>query len=234
MKTFSALLVVAGLLGALAHDAAAQTVVVASPKAYRGEVWTWDPTLNTVTLRQGAEDVRIKVTPDQLVGLRGREIVTVVGVPAAPLELERVTVQGPPVRAVVTGPMDQTEITGTITAVHPDGRISLATSRGPLDVWVATPVGDRFQPGATVQIKSIVQTVTLVALDAGPAPQPAALVATEPGDYAVVTGRILALEPTGRITIESPRGPMSTWVADSGRYTVGQVVQVRTAVVAAR
>src|SRR5262249_20637651 len=45
MKTFSALLVVAGLLGALAHDAAAQTVVVASPKAYRGEVWTWDPTL---------------------------------------------------------------------------------------------------------------------------------------------------------------------------------------------
>jgi len=236
MKTVSTVIVAVGLLaGALTHDAAAQTVVVSpapAPTTYRGELWTWDPTLSTATIRQGAQDIRVKVTPDQLVGVRAHDIVTVVGTPAPPQELERILVQGPPTRAVATGPMDQTEISGNITAVYPDGRISLATSRGPLDVWVATPVGDRFRPGEAARMKSIVQTVTLVALDTGSAPQPAALAATEPGDYAVLTGRILSLEPGGRITIESPRGPISTWVADPSRYSVGQVVRLRTAVVA--
>lgn len=228
MKTFSVVMVVVSLvLGGLTQETLAQAV-------YRGEVWTWDPTLNTVTIRQGNQDIRVKVTPDQLVGLRGHETATFVGEPAPPLELERFAVQGPPLRAVPTGPMDQTEIAGTITAVNPDGKLSLTTARGPLDVWVATPVGDRFQPGAPVRMKSVVQTVTLVALDAGTAPQPAALAVTEPGDYAVVTGRILSLEPTGRIIVESPRGPVSAWVAEPGRYALGQVVQVRTAVVTAR
>src|SRR5262245_60527378 len=231
MKTFSALLVVASLvIGGLIQDALAET-----PEAgivYRGEVWTWDPTLSTVTIRQGAQDIRVKVTPEQLVGLRGHEIATFRGEPAPPLELERITVQGPPLRAVPTGPMDQAEIVGAVTAVNPDGKLSLATSRGPLDVWVATPVGDRFRPGATVRMRSVVQTVTLVALDAGSPPRPAALVAAEPGDYAVVTGRVLALEPAGRITVESPRGPVRAWVAQPGRYGLGQVVQLRTSVVA--
>jgi hypothetical protein len=229
MKTFSALLVAAGLLGGCVTHG---TVAQAPPptNVYRGEVWNWDPVLNTVTLRQGAQDVRVKVTPDQLDGLRLHDIATVRGELAPPAEIERTVVQGPPMRAVATGPMDQTEVTGTITAIDPNGKVSLATSRGPLDVWVATPVGDRFQVGAPVRMKGVIQSVTLVPLDAGASGQtePAALAATEPGDYAVVTGRIIALEPSGRITIESPRGPVSAWVAEPSRYRAGQVVQLRT------
>ncbi len=231
MKIFSALLVAAGLLGGcVTHATVAQAPAPAN--VYRGEVWTWDPVLNTVTLRQGAQDVRVRVTPDQLVGLRLHDMATVRGELAPPAEIERMVVQGPPTRPVATGPMDQTEITGTITAIDPNGKVSLATSRGPLDVWVATPVGARFQVGAPVRMKSIVQSVTLVPLDAGTSAQtsePAALAATEPGDYAIVTGRILALDPSGRITIESPRGPVSAWVADPSRYRMGQAVQLRTA-----
>jgi len=233
MKIFSALLVAASLLVGCAIQAAVAQAP-APTNVYRGELWTWDPTLNTVTLRQGTQDVRVVVTPDQLVGLRPHEIVTVRGELAPPVELERFVVQGPPLRAVPTGPMDQTEITGTIAAIDPNGKVSIATSRGPLDVWVATPVGDRFQTGAPVRMKSVVQGVSMVPIEAGASagPQPAALAVPEPGDHAVVTGRILALEPGGRMTIESSRGPVSAWVADPARYRVGQGVQLRTSVVA--
>ena len=131
--------------------------------------------------------------------------------------------------------LDQTEVSGTITAVDPSGKISIATSRGPLDVWVATPVSDQFRVGRPVRVKTALQAVTFVPLNTGAspaAPQPAALAGGGPGDHAVIIGRILAVDPTGRITMESPRGPVNVWVADASRYVVGQSVQARTSVVA--
>ena len=242
MKRFAALLVAATLMGGCATHSdtvprtSAPGVVAtpATPTVYRGEVWTWDPTTNVVTLVQGAEKVRVLVTPDQLVGIQPKNIVTIRGVPAGPAEIERMIVATPPMRAVPTGVTDQTEVTGTVTAVDPNGRVSLATSRGPIDVWVATPVSSQFRAGAPVRVKSTVQTVTFVPLSGAPAegPTPAALAGGEPGDHAVITGRILAVEPTGRITIESPRGPVNLWVANASRYVVGQSVQARTSVLA--
>jgi len=244
MKRFGALLVVVGVFGGCAtHSATVATapgapVVVAPapvPAVYRGEVWTWDPTTNVVTLLQGDQKVRVRVTPDQLEGLKQRDVVTLRGVPAGPAPIEQVVVQTPPMRAVPTGMMDQTEITGTITAVDPGGRISIGTSRGPLDVWVATPVNPQFRPGSAVRVKTALQTVTFVPITTAVTPgssEPAALVGGEPGDHAVVTGRILAIEPTGRITMESPRGPIHIWVADASRYAIGQSVQARTSVLA--
>jgi len=238
------LLVVVGVFGGCAtHSSTVATapvgpVVVApapAPAVYRGEVWTWDPTTNVVTLLQGDQKVRVLVTPDQLEGLKQRDFVTLRGVPAGPASIEQVVVQSPPMRAVPTGMMDQTEITGTITAVDPGGKISIGTSRGPLDVWVATPVNPQLVPGSAVRVKTALQTVTFTPITTAVAPgtsEPAALVAGEPGDHAVVTGRILAIEPTGRITMESPRGPIHIWVADASRYAIGQSVQARTSVLA--
>jgi len=255
MKRFGALVAVVGVFGGCAtHSStvsttpAAPVAVVATPPApavvvttpatpamYRGEVWTWDPTINVVTLMQGDQKVRILVTPEQLEGLKHRDVVTVRGVPAGPAPIEQILVQTPTLRAVPTGMLDQTEVTGTITAVDPSGKISIATSRGPLDVWVATPVSDQFRAGRPVRVKSALQTVTFVPLNTGTAPtppEPAALVGGEPGDHAVITGRILAVDPTGRITVDSPRGPVHLWVADASRYVVGQSVQARTSVLA--
>ena len=243
MKTFATLLVAVGLFGGCAThsstvaSAPAPAVVVtqapATPALYRGEVWTWDPTINVVTLLQGDQKVRIAVTPDQLIGLKARDIVTVRGVPAAPAPIEQFVVQTPAMRVVPTGMMDQTEVTGTITAVDPGGKLSVATSRGPLDVWVATPVNAQYRAGAPVRVKATLQGATFVPVTGAPASastEPAALAGGEPGDYAVISGRVLAVEPTGRITVESPRGPVNVWVADASRYAVGQPVQVRTSV----
>lgn len=237
MKTFATLMVAGGLLGGFVTHPAAFAQAPAPQSVYRGEVWTWDPTTNVITLLQGTQKVRVQVTPDQLIGLRGRDVVTVRGVPAPPAEIEYVMVQAPPMRAVPTGPIDLAEITGTVTAVDSGGKISMATSRGLLDVWVGTPVNDRFRIGTPVHMKASVQSVSMVPLADTPAslaPEPAALVSSEPGDYAVVTGRILSIEPAGRVTIESPRGPVSVWVPDARLYTVGQQVQLRTSVVADR
>jgi hypothetical protein len=247
MKIFAALLVAIGVFGGCATQsstvatapgpAVAVAGAPAAPALYRGEVWTWDPTINVVTLLQGDQKIRIIVTPDQLLGIKQKDIVTVRGVPAAPAEIERFIVQTPPMRAVPSGAMDQTEITGTITAVDPNGKISIATSRGPVDVWVATPVNAQFRVGAPVRVKATLHSVTFVPLTSAAASgstEPAALAGGEPGDYAVITGRILAVEPTGRLTIESPRGPINVWVADASRYTMGQPVQLRTSVLASQ
>jgi hypothetical protein len=256
MKRFAALVVVLGVFGGCATHSSTvattpdSTVVVptpgapvvvapapAAPAVYRGEVWTWDPTTNVVTLLQGDQKVRILVTADQLVGIKQRDFVTVRGVPAGPAPIEQVVVPSGPMRAVPTGMMDQTEVTGTITAVDPGGKISIATSRGPLDVLVATPLSAQLRPGSTVRVKSAVQGVTFVPISSAAAPassEPAALAGGEPGDHAVVTGRILAIEPTGRITVESPRGSIHVWVADASRYVIGQSVQARTSVLASQ
>ena len=66
-----------------------------------------------------------------------------------------------------------------------------------------------------------------------PAPttfDPSASPRTEPGDYAIVMGRVLAVDPAGSITIESVRGPVTVRVPNAGRYRVNDTVEVRTSV----
>ena len=50
-------------------------------------------------------------------------------------------------------------------------------------------------------------------------------IATEPGDYAIVSGRVLGADPRGLLTVESPRGPITVWVPDTTPYPVGSAVQ---------
>lgn len=203
-------------------------------RAFTGEVWVWDKATNTVTLRQGMEFIRVQVTPDQLVGLEPHQIATVRGELAPPAEIPMVIVLTPPMAAVPSGPVDQTEVTGTVAALDPNGRISVNSSRGRLDAWVAAGAGERFPAGSPVRLRMTVQRLAMVPASGAPAPgsaspasEPAAL-ASEPGDYSTITGRILRVDPMGVIAVESPRGPLDVLVPDSSRYQVGESVQVRT------
>jgi len=54
---------------------------------------------------------------------------------------------------------------------------------------------------------------------------------SEPGDHAVVRGRILSADPRGTIVVESPRGPVRIWATiEPGRYCVRNWVEVQTRV----
>ena len=46
---------------------------------FTGEVWTWDERENTVTLRRGAEQIRVKTTPEQIRGLQLHQTATIRG-----------------------------------------------------------------------------------------------------------------------------------------------------------
>ena len=64
-----------------------------------------------------------------------------------------------------------------------------------------------------------------------PAPTPVGASASptsEPGDHAVSTGRVLSVNPPSLLVVESPGGSVQVVVPDAVRYTVGDVVQVRT------
>jgi len=215
---------------------AAGTVQQAPGQAFTGEVWVWDKATNVVTLRQGTQFVRVQVTPDQLVGLQPHQIATVRGELAPPAEIPVVMVPAPPMVAVASGPADQTEVTGTVAAIDPNGRISVNSPRGRVDAWVAAAAADRFPTGSTVRLRTTVQRLAMVAASAAPAAgsaspasEPAAM-AGEPGDYATITGQVLRVEPTGIIAVNSPRGPIDVLVPDSSRYRVGDSVEIRTAV----
>jgi hypothetical protein len=198
---------------------------------YRGEVWTWDEREGWVTLRQGNQDLRVKVSPDQFVGLQLHQITTLRGELAPPSELVTVVPVGP-VAFVPTGSEGETiAVTGKVTAVDPNGKITVQTDRGPVEVWIAA--GSPYKAGDTVNISSTVRSVKVVSAASAPASaEPSAAVATEPGDHAVVTGRIVTRDANGRLAVESPRGLVQVWVqpADVERFRVGDFVQVRTRV----
>ncbi|HEU5322187.1 MAG TPA: hypothetical protein VFX28_15395, partial [Methylomirabilota bacterium] len=67
MKTTPGFIALALLLAACATPA--PRPAPAAGNLYSGEVWTWDERESTVTLRQGGQQIRVKVSPDQLVGL---------------------------------------------------------------------------------------------------------------------------------------------------------------------
>src|SRR5687768_4480585 len=71
MKRVAAAALTASLLAA---GCATQSASRAPGTTFTGEVWTWDENESTVTLRDGMEQVRVKVTPDQIRGLRLHQI----------------------------------------------------------------------------------------------------------------------------------------------------------------
>jgi hypothetical protein len=235
MKTLAALTVAVSLFAGCATDSASRAQ--GPNTAYTGEVWTWDENESTVTLRRGAEDIRVKVTPDQIRGLQLHQIATLRGEAAPPMEIPRIITPAMPVRAVPRGPVDQHVVNGIVTAADPRGRLSIDSERGPLHVWAASGAEQRFQPGAKVRVDMSVQPVDMVPAGAGAPPRVASDPAAsppapsgQPGDFAVVTGRIMGVARNGTLVVESPTGPVQVWVPDSSKYRVEQPVQIRTLV----
>ena len=220
---------------AVALLAGCATAPPAPPGAQRftGEVWTWDTQASTVTIMQdGGQAVRVKVPPETLRTLRHHQYTTVTGVPAPGADVVYVRPAGP-VRAVPKGQPETVEIAGTVAAVDTAGRLALQSDRGPLQVWVAADADRRFPRGAPVRVRMTLQPVDMVATTTVTPPASvtdSASPSSEPGDHAVVTGRIAGINPGGVLIVESPTGPIQVLAADATRYRVGDWIQVRTSV----
>jgi hypothetical protein len=225
---------VVGIVALLAGCATARTAP--GTQSFTGEVWAWDRNDSVVTLMQdGGQPVRVKVSPDTLNTLRLHQFVTLTGTPAGPAAVVQTTQPAGTYNAVPRGQAEIVELTGTVTTVDPKGRLALTSDRGPLHVWVADGADQRFTKGAPVSVRISVQPVDLVPA-AAPAPvaatpvgAPSASPTSEPGDHAVVTGRIIGITG-GVLVVESPTGPIQVITADGSRYRIGEVVQVRTSV----
>jgi len=235
MKTLIRLTLVSLILVPLVGCASqARTASSLPGDTFTGEVWTWDERENTVTLRRGAQDIRIKTTPDQMRGLVLHQTATIRGQIAPPADLPSMVTAPMAMAAVPRGAADQQTISGIVTAVDPSGRLAITTERGPLHVWAAAGANQRFAPGDRVQVVMFVQPVDMVPATGGAAviaapTDPSASTSSQPGDSAVVTGRVIGVD-RGVLVVESPTGPIQVWVGDSPRYVISQPVQVRTKV----
>ena len=237
MKAFATFLTISVVV-AVALAGCATTTTVPGATAFTGEVWTWDEQENTVTLRQAGRDIRVQVTPDQLIGLQLHSTRTIMGTLAPPKALPVVMVEGPST-VLPRGPADEMQLAGTVTVVDPAGKLVVNTPQGTIQIWKATD-GMAFAPGANVRVHVRVQPMDVVMVQPGPtgvisapAPipiSPSASPRTEPGDYAIVMGRVVAVDPAGAITIESSRGPVTVRVPTASRYKVNDTVEVRTSV----
>jgi hypothetical protein len=227
MRRLTTLAILVVLAGCAAPRAAAPP---AGAQTFSGQVWNWDERESTVTLLQdGGGLVRVSVTPDQLWGLRLHERARVVGTPAPPPALHTVTGTPGPVSAVPRGEPQVVEVSGTVTAADPGGRVALVSDRGALHLLAAAGADQRFPVGSSVRARFSVQPVDLVPAAAPPpAPAPVGGPVGEPGDHAVVTGRIVGINPGGVLVVESPTGPIQVLAADSSRYAIGQAVEVRS------
>lgn len=228
---------VAGIVAALLAGCATAPQPAPGTQTFVGEVWTWDTPSSVVTLMEdGGRLVRVKVAPETLRTLRLHQYTRVSGTPAPPAEIVHTTQPAGPVNAVPKGQAEIVEIAGTVTTVEPRGRLAVLTDRGPMHVWVAEAAEQRFAKGAPVTVHVSVQPVDLVPASAPVSPAPAPVGAPSasptsvPGDHAVVTGRVIGINPGGVLLVESPTGPIQVVSADASRYRVGDAVQVRTSV----
>jgi hypothetical protein len=228
MRTVITIVAVIALVAGCATTS--PTGTQAAGTAFSGEVWTWDERENIVTLRQGTQKIRVQVTPDQLIGLRLYQNVTLRGTLAPPAPIAHVATSPVPMSPVLRGSAEQVELTGTVTAAGADGRVTLDSPRGPVHIWVATGADQRFTPGTQVRLMTAVQPVDMVPADRAPrsSEDPAASLRAQPGDYSIVTGRIIGVQPNGGLVVESPSGPIQLWVTDSSKYRLSDSVQVRT------
>jgi hypothetical protein len=210
----------------------------AGTQRFTGEVWTWDTQESTVTIMQdGGRAVRVKVSPEQLRTLRHHQFTTVTGTLAPPADLIHTVTAAGPVNAVPRGQPEVVEVKGTVTSADSAGRLAVQSERGPIHVWGAAGAEQRFAKGTPVSVRMSVQPVDLVsATAAAPAPATPAPVggsaspSSEPGDHAVVTGRIMGINPGSVLVVESPTGPIQVLAGDTARYKVGDWIQVRTSV----
>jgi hypothetical protein len=204
---------------------------------FTGEVWTWDERENTVTLRRGAQDIRVKTTPEQMRGLQLHQIATIRGQLAPPANLPSTMSPAVAMTPVPRGQADEQTLMGTVTAVDPAGRLSIDSERGALHVWAAAGANQRFATGDKVRVTMSVQAVDMVPASRSGASStpsdPSASMSSQPGDSAVVTGRIMGVD-RGLLVVESPSGPVQVWVGESPRYGVSQTVQVHTNVAKAQ
>jgi hypothetical protein len=139
---------------------------------------------------------------------------------------------GPAGRLVPRGAPAQAELRGAVEATDPAGVVTVSAPPGALRVWLAEPGSRPYQEGQQVLVRVHVQPLDIVpARDAPSGPSaPVPAVGAEPGDYAVVQGRVTAVDAVGRLTVESPRGPVTVWLPGAARYQVGEWVEVRTSV----
>ena len=241
MKTKGWLALASLVLLPLAGCASRTTAAAQAPGSppadtFTGEVWTWDERENTVTLRRGTQDVRVKTTPEQIRRLQLHQIATIRGQLAPPAELPSTVAPAVAMTPVPRGQTDQQTLSGTVTAVDPAGRLSIDSERGALHVWAATGANQRFATGDKVRVTMAVQPVDMVPASrsgASSSSSPSASMSSQPGDSAVVTGRIMGVD-RGLLVVESPSGPIQVWVGESPRYGVSQTVQVRTNVAKAQ
>lgn len=240
MRAMRRVMTALGVAAALAGCAATEPRAVTAPEAagpgtFTGEVWTWDTATSTVTLRQVDRTVRVKVSADQLAQLRLYQMATVTGVPEGmPIAEGPVAMQPVGLR----GPADQLEVAGTVTAVDAAGKLRITSARGPVEVWTGNPGQSVFRPGEAVRVRLQVQPFEMAPVPASPATAPPAVTvpppqvpaAEGPGEYAVVRGHVLGVDAAGRLTVESPRGPIVVPVPAAARYRLGDLVEVRSAV----
>lgn len=230
MRTLITFIAVVALVAGCATTSPTTTSTAAPGNVFTGEVWTWDERENIVTLRQGTQIVRVQVTPDQMRGLVLHQNATLRGQLAPPAPIAHVTLPTGPMVGVPRGSAEQVELNGSVTTAGGDGRVSIDSPRGPVQVWVATGAEQRFTPGTRVRLINTVQPVDMVPTDRAPrsAADPSASLSSQPGDYSVVTGRIIGVNPNGGLIVESPSGPIQLWVADSSKYRLSDSVQIRT------
>ncbi len=229
--TVLACVLLAALVAAGCASAGQPAGASAGESTFTGEVWTWDEQTNVVTLRQGGEIVRVKVRPGATRDLQMHQVRTIRGTLAGPAEITTFTI--PQGALVPRGEPDQLEVGGTVSAVDPAGTVSLATDRGPLTLWIARPGTTPFRAGERIRVHLRVQPFDVVQSQPAEAPRgpaPAVPVGSEPGEYALVKGRITAVDASGRLTMESPRGPVTVAVPNASRYRVGDTIEVDSAV----
>ena len=138
-------------------------------------MWTWDERENTVTLRRGTQDIRVKTTPEQMRGLQLHQMATIRGQLAPPANLPNMVAPAVAMTPVPRGQTDEQTLAGTVTAVDPAGRLSIDSERGALHVWAASGATQRFAVGDKVRVTMAVQAVDMV-----PASRSASSTPTDP------------------------------------------------------
>jgi hypothetical protein len=204
------------------------SVVTAPGQDYRGEVLTWDKQRNTVTLLQGTQAVRVRVTPDQMNGLRMHDIATLRGVAEGPVPLEQVMKPGPGA-FVGRGPAQEIVVTGTVADVNSSGVMTIDAGGRRVQVWMAQPGTSQFKLGDSVRARVTVQPGTVVS-----GTPPVAPIGTEPGDYAIFVAPVTADDPAGTMTLDTPRGPVILPTPPGARQWKGELVEVRSEIHPAR
>lgn len=236
MKTVVMLVTVLVLVGCAMTVAAQTTVVVGQAPVtgtFSGMAWTWDSARSIVTLHDYTKQFRVQTTPDVIARLNHHQWVTVKGTLLGPEPIETVLLPSQPMTAIPNGPAANAEVSGRMSAIDTNGLATIESARGPLRIWVADGAQSRFASGSPVKVIATVQPVRMVAVSgaggqaSGPTVSTPAPIA---GDQAVVVGRILAVNPGGTLSVDSPRGPITVWVPDTASFKIGDFVQVQTVV----